>query len=224
MSNCARFIVLLMLGLTAGCQSARKLPVAIESQQLQVVYVGLTNPVNYVYHGVRCEDLIMVCDTQKARIKKGEDCAFNIVPLVPSKDGITVSIYRKKVDPGRLLEKRKLKSVGLPLPEASLNGNTGPYISTGALKAVKVISSVMSGFVFEGYRYRVSAFDYLLVKGSNKTVIDRGHAEGQAIPAKVRKAFNSMEKGDMIHFYNIEARAIHGKTVRTANDLSLWIR
>lgn len=219
----AKALWLPLVLLVSACQSAKKLPVAIESKELQVVYVGLPNPIEYVYNGLRCEDLIMVCDKQKASIKKGESCAFSITPHGAWKDGITVSIYHKKIDPSRLLEVRNLRVVDVPVPTVSLNGNTGPSISIGALRAVKIVSCTLRGFVFEGYRYRISAFDYLLIRASNKTVIDRGHVEGHVIPGKVREIFNRLEKGDMIHFYNLEARATDGSTVLIQKDLSLWI-
>jgi hypothetical protein len=205
-----------------GCSSS-KMPIAIEAQKMQVIYEKLPNPITLVYNGIKCDDLLIDYDKTKARIEKNDNCEFVIYPKAPWKEGLNINIYKKNLEPKNLIETRNLRIDRIPRPVASLNGNTGGSISTGALKAVKIVSCVLENFVYEGLRHKVSSFDYLLVRNPDKKVIDKGHINGQSLTPKLREQLFKMSKGDMVHFYNIEAYAPQLGSTLVQNDITLWI-
>lgn len=220
------WISLWLLFLLLGCQSAKKMPVAIGLERMQVLYEGLANPITYVYTGVSCKDLELDCDRKRALIEKQDDCSFLITPLGGWKDGLELNCYKERIDKEHFLEQRVLRVLPIPQPVASLNGNTGGSISRGALLAVKQVSTVLEGFAFEGVSYRPTSFEYVVVQAKTKRVLLRGQQKGHAIPPDLRDEFSELEQGDLIHIFNIMARPnVEGLAeILVQNNLSMVLR
>lgn len=216
----------LLMTLLSGCQPAKEMPVAMTLRNMQVLYAGLANPVKYVVNGVACKDLILTCEKGRATIQKQEDCSFLITPLGVWEGELTVFCYKKKVHKEHLLQRQVLRVLPIPQPVASLNGNTGSSISKGTLMALKQVSVTLENFVFEGVRYRASSFEYVVVQGKTKRVLLRGEQKGHAIPHEFRALFPDLEKGDLIHIFNIRARPnVKGlEEVPVQNNLSMVLR
>jgi len=225
MNRFVKYALLPFLWSLCACQATKNYPAVVAAENLQVVYNGIENPMSYAYTGYSCKDLIVVVEKGRAVVKSNEDCTFSIRPLGVWKEGLELEFYYKKVDEDHLIEKRKLRIEKIPLPVASLNGNMGTGISTGALKAVKIVSVVLEGFVFDGLRYQTSSFSYLVVKAKTKEVVVRGQHLGKEIPNELQEAFAEVEKGDLIHIFNIMAQPNHPRLpeVPVQNNLSLWV-
>lgn len=225
MNQRIKYVLFSILLILSACRAGRELPVVIATEKLQVLYNGLENPMVYAQNGIHCKDIIVVAEKGRAEVKQRENCHFSVRPLGTWKEGLELSFYNKQVDEEHLLEKRNLRIAKIPLPVASLNGNSGSSISMGALKAVRIVSVVLEGFVFEGLRYQASSFSYLVVKAETKEVITRGQQLGKEIPDDLSRIFGDLQKGDLVHIFNIMAKANDPRLpeVPVQNDLSLWV-
>ena len=100
---------------------------------------------------------------------------------------------------------QNFRTLKVPSPSPSLNGNGGGTMSTGALKAVKIVSVTLENFVFEGIRYKVTNFDYMY-KPSRGNLI-RGSEKSNTMPNQLKAAFANAKRGDFLVISGIQASA-----------------
>jgi len=93
----------------------------------------------------------------------------------------------------------------VPSPSPSLNGNGGGTMSTGALKAVKIVSVTLENFVFEGIRYKVTNFDYMYNPSRGNLI--RGSEKSNNMPNQLKAAFANAKRGDFLVISGIQASA-----------------
>jgi hypothetical protein len=100
---------------------------------------------------------------------------------------------------------QNFRTLKVPSPTPSLNGNGGGNMSTGALKAVKIVSVTLENFVFEGIRYKVTSFDYIYKPARGNLI--RGTENSQGIPNQLKAAFANAKRGDLLIISGINASA-----------------
>lgn len=184
-----------------------KAPAIISADKMNVVYQGLDNPISISVPGFEPDKIFASLTPGTvgslvrtgpgkyvAKIKRRDRNGCNINVSVKLPDGKTKS-----------MGSQNFRTMKVPSPIASLNGNTGPSMSTGAIKAVRIVSVTLDNFVFEGIRYRVSKFDYIW-KPRRGTLL-RGNAKGPQIPNQLRAAFNDASRGDLLIISGIHATA-----------------
>jgi gliding motility-associated protein GldM len=184
-----------------------KAPAIISADKMNVVYQGLDNPISISVPGFEPSQIsasmspASVGELVKespgkyvAKIKGRERNGVNINVSVKMPDGSTKS-----------MGSQNFRTLKVPSPTASLNGNQGPNMSTGALQAVKVVSVTLENFVFEGIRYKVVGFDYIYRPARGNLI--KGTENSQNIPNQLRAAFSNAKRGDLLIISGIYASA-----------------
>jgi len=184
-----------------------KAPAIISADAMNVVYMGLDNPVSISVPGFEPDKInaSMTPGGLGSLVKKGPG---KYVAKITKRDrkGVNINVSVKMPDGStKSMGSQNFRTLKVPSPTASLNGNTGPTISTGALTAVKVVSVVLENFVFEGIRYKTTQFDYIY-KPTRGNLI-RGTANSQAIPNQLKASFSNAKRGDLLIISGIYASA-----------------
>lgn len=184
-----------------------KAPANVSADKMNVVYVGLDNPISISVPGFEPDkisaslspgnvgDLVKTGPGKyvaKIKTRSREGCKINVSVKLP--DGSS-----KNMGYG------EFRTMKVPSPNASLNGNQGPNISAGALKAVRIVSVTLDNFVFEGIRYEVTNFDYIYRPQRGQLI--RGSARGKQIPNDLKAAFDNAKRGDLLIINGIQASA-----------------
>ncbi|MGB0432110.1 MAG: GldM family protein, partial [Bacteroidia bacterium] len=187
--------------------NANRAPAIISLDKMNVVFTNLDNPISISIPGFYPEQInaslspVNVGSLQKvgpgrynAKINKRDRNGCNINVSVKLPDGSLKSMGRVNY-----------RTMKVPKPTPSLNGNSGNKISVGALRSVKALSVVLENFVFEGIRYQVESFDYRYYKASGELV--EGSSDSRILPDELRLAIKDATTGDFVVFYNIKASA-----------------
>lgn len=201
-----------------------KAPAIISADKMNVVYQGLDNPISISVPGFE-PDKINASMTPAGfgtLVKKG---AGKYIAKITkrSREGVKINVSVKLPSGGsKSMGSANFRTMKVPSPNASLNGNTGPSISTGALKAVKIVSVTLENFVFEGIRYKTVAFDYIYKPARGNLL--RGTATGQQIPNQLRAAFGNAKRGDLLIISGIYAQATGLGKVPLAGSLVFTVQ
>ncbi|MBI1184238.1 gliding motility protein GldM [bacterium] len=184
-----------------------KAPAIISADKMNVVYQGLDNPISISVPGFEPDRIIatMTPGNLGDLVKEGPGKYIAKIKQRGTK-GVDINVSVKLPDGStKTMGSQNFRTLKVPSPIASLNGNQGPDISTGALSAVKIVSVQLENFVFEGIRYKVSKFDYIW-KPARGTLL-RASERGQEIPNQLRAAFSNAKRGDLLIISGIYATA-----------------
>jgi hypothetical protein len=187
--------------------TANRAPAIISLDKMNVVYTNLENPISISIPGFYPESInaslspVSVGSLHKvgpgmynAKINKRDRNGCNIYVSVKLPDGST--------KPMGTMNYRTMK---VPMPTPSLNGNSGNKISVGALRSIKALSVVLEDFVYEGIRYQVESFGYRYYKKSGE--LTEGSSDSRVLPDELSLVIENAATGDFIVFYNIKASA-----------------
>jgi len=184
-----------------------KAPAIISADAMNVVYMGLENPVSISVPGFEPDKInaSMSPGGLGTLVKKGPG---KYVAKITKRDrkGVNINVSVRMPDGStKTMGSQNFRTLKVPSPTASLNGNTGPTMSTGALQAVKVVSVTLENFVFEGIRYKTTTFDYIYKPARGNLI--RGTQNGATIPNQLRAAFSNAKRGDLLIISGIYASA-----------------
>lgn len=184
-----------------------KAPAIISADKMNVVYQGLDNPISISVPGFEPDKIIasMTPGDAGKLVKKG-DGKYIAKITRRKRDGVNINVSVNL--PGgksKRMGSANFRTMKVPSPTASLNGNQGPNITTGELGAVRIVSVTLENFVFEGIRYKVSQFDYIYKPTRGQ--LQRGTAQGQAIPGNLKAQFSGAKRGDLLIISGIKAKA-----------------
>lgn len=184
-----------------------KAPAIISADAMNVVYMGLENPISISVPGFEPDKInaSMSPGGLGTLVKKGPG---KYIAKITKRDrkGVNINVSVKMPDGStKTMGSQTFRTLKVPSPTASLNGNTGPTMSTGALKAVKIVSVTLENFVFEGIRYKTTTFDYIYKPARGNLI--RGTQNGASIPNQLRAAFSNAKRGDLLIISGIYASA-----------------
>jgi gliding motility-associated protein GldM len=184
-----------------------KAPAIISADKMNVVYQGLDNPISISVPGF--EPSMISASMSPASVgelvKEGPG---KYVAKIKGRErnGVNINVSVKMPDGSiKSMGSQNFRTLKVPSPTASLNGNQGPNMSTGALQAVKVVSVTLENFVFEGIRYKVVGFDYIYRPARGNLI--KGTENSQNIPNQLRAAFSNAKRGDLLIISGIYASA-----------------
>ena len=201
-----------------------KAPAIISADKMNVVYQGLENPISISVPGFEPDKInaSMTPGGFGTLVKKGPG-KYVAKITKRSRKGVNINVSVKLPGGGsKTMGSATFRTMKVPSPNASLNGNQGPTISTGALQAVKVVSVTLENFVFEGIRYKTVAFDYIYKPQRGNLL--RGTAQGQQIPNQLRAAFSNAKRGDLLIISGIYAQATGLGKVPLAGSLVFTVK
>jgi len=184
-----------------------KAPAIISADKMNVVYQGLDNPVSISVPGFEPSQInATVSPGGIGVLKKVSPGKYSLTITKRDQKGININVSVRLPDgSSKSMGSQNFRTLKVPSPSPSLNGNGGGTMSTGALKAVKIVSVTLENFVFEGIRYKVTNFDYMY-KPSRGNLI-RGSEKSNNMPNQLKAAFANAKRGDFLVISGIQASA-----------------
>lgn len=184
-----------------------KAPAIISADKMNVVYQGLDNPISVSVPGFEPKNVTATLSPSNlGELVKESDGHY--IAKIKGRDqkGIQITATVKMPDgSSKQMGSMNFRTMKVPSPTPSLNGNQGPDISTGAIQAVKMVSVSLENFVFEGIRYKVTKFDYIWKPQRGNLL--RESVKGQDVPNQLRAAFSGAKPGDLLIISAIYASA-----------------
>lgn len=179
----------------------------ISADKMNVLYVGLENPVSVSVPGTSPDQLVVTASSgAKLSGSKGRYIVevtqgtreVEISASIKSKDGSVKKVESKKY---------RVKQVPSPLPKiGTIDGNSA---SISEIKLSPAVRCDLQDFAFEGIKYKVVSYSWMVA--GKRTGIKDGTASGAAFSGELAAALNAAKPGDKLFIENIKAEALGTK-------------
>ena len=185
-----------------------KTPAIVSPTKMNVVYLGLKNPISVSVPGFEPENVMASLSPSSCgtltRSGTGEyiahitnatvrECKVNVSVRMP--DGSTRSMGPTEF---------RIKKV--PKPYSSINAKQGGAVSIAWIKAARRVDVTLGPeFVFDGVRYRTTRYECIYVPTRGAPI--RGSAGSPQLPQTIRSAMDNARRGDMLIINQIYASA-----------------
>jgi len=177
---------------------------AISADELNVVYVGLPNPISVSVGGVDPKNVTVTASGGGVSLRQnkpgsynaiiptrnGNECMINVTAKLP--DGRTVSMGSKKF---------KVRNVPRPVFKAGSVGFSGP-ISLAAMKVQANAVAALDNFVYDGVKYDVLSYRFTCI--GRRTNGPKIQVVNGSSLAPIAAYLKMLGPGDLIQFDQIK--------------------
>ena len=177
---------------------------AISADELNVVYVGLPNPISVSVGGVDPKNVTVTASGGGVSLRQnkpgsynaiiptrnGNECMINVTAKLP--DGRTVSMGSKKF---------KVRNVPRPVFKAGSVGFSGP-ISLAAMKVQANAVAALDNFVYDGVKYDVLSYHFTCI--GRRTNGPKIQVVNGSSLAPIAAYLKMLGPGDLIQFDQIK--------------------
>lgn len=179
---------------------------SISADKMNVLYIGLDNPITIAIPGKNPNDVKASISGAGSLLNKG---GGKYIAKVTQRGDIKILVT--------VTENGKTKSYqapfrvrSIPKPEAKLGTLESGTHSTGLIGAQQgVYGTLGEGFAYEGVKY--SILSYLIVYAPKRGDAIPIQGQGTALPAQAKSIMSRMKSGDRIIIDNIQATGPDGK-------------
>ena len=184
-------LLLLLLSFSSSGQK-----ITVSADRMNVVYMGVINPLTIVSDSYPCDQLIVTTDN--GEIEKNDYCSYS---YMPQKDGTSkISVFNSKK---QLINETIFRVKRIPNPIIQINGHNNGEIKKNVLVASLGITTMLTGFDFDA-RFVVMHFKIELIQ-NNQITFSR-EIDGPRFNEEIINAFKSLNNGDRMLISNITAK------------------
>ncbi len=199
-------------------------PAIISATKMNVVYIGLQNPISISVPGFRPSDIIATTSfgTLKSAGKPGD-----YLLEVPDTRGrvreVVITAAVKLPDGGtKVMGKKNFRIKNVPKPTPKFGSKESGEISPGEIRLVNFITVVLEDFAFEGLKYKVDKFRFIYQPKRGEARIVNG--KGPRLTSQMRSLLSSPQRGDRIIIDNIYASAPGVGQKRLGSSIVLTVK
>lgn len=168
-------------------------PATISADAMNVLYIGLDNPISVSVPGYKPDQLNVTC--KGCQLKKQSSGSY--IATVARGREATISV---SVD-GRTAGSKEFRVKQVPKPIAYFGQYAEGEVSKAEMNLVNFISARMDGFVFENVKYKISKFRFLHSPKTGSTYQENGR--GPQITPGMKNAMSKSSRGDVIIFTDV---------------------
>jgi len=198
--------------------------VSVSPEKMNVMYIGLENPVAVSAAGVAPSDLVVSVSGCGAKLKSNGNGKYSMTAT--SKGDCMITVSAKQSD-GTIRQQGapiKFRVKQVPSPIAKIGGKDA---SNGALEftqneLVKIggVGAVLPNFVFEDVNFKVSSYTFSIV--NSRGTYEEIKVAGSNLPANAKKLIAEAKKGGKFYIEDIVAIGPDGK--RNLGDIKVKIK
>ncbi len=210
------FPILLLSILGCKQQDNGKPLVVASADKMNVLYIGVENPVSIAVSGYSPDKIKAIMDEKQGTIK-GENGKYSV--MVKGGGAITINIFSKEDDKEVFLDSINFRVKRIPNPTASLKGITGSgkIKKEDLLKAEKI--DEYKDIVFNT-NTRVVYFVMTAMIGGQIISIEE---DSDRINESMKKMINNLKAGQKIYIDEVKVRTPDG-TRRSIEGITLTIQ
>lgn len=177
----------------------------ISADKMNVLYVGLENPVSVSVPGTSPDQLIVTASGgAKLSGSKGK---YNISLSPGGAREVEISASIKSKDGSvKKIESKKYRVKDVPSPTPMIGAISNPTASASEIKAAPVVRCDLQNFAFEGVKYSVKAFNWTFAPKRGQAL--EGTTQGAALPQDLIAMISRARMGDKVFIEGIRAEAV----------------
>lgn len=189
---------------------------SISADKMNVLYIGLSNPISISAGGVPAEKV-------SAGINNGSmtKTGAGKYAVVVSKPGTAMITVSGDID-GKVktLGSKEFRIKYIPDPVLKVGMSKGPYMKAAEFKVQGGLRADLEDFLFEGVRYEVVSYRlYIDARGKDPYEAD---ANSAYFPSSAMPIIRSIKAGDIVYFDNVRVKGPDGR-VRDMSNFNLKI-
>jgi beta-lactamase regulating signal transducer with metallopeptidase domain len=189
-----------------GQNTDNKIVTAIAPTKMNVLYVGIENPVNIAVSGYESTEIeVEIADNEG--IIYGENGNYNILPRRPG----TVTVVVKAG--GEIVQEALFRAKGIPRPIAMVNRQTGGLITKDDLLKQENVVIMMENFDFD-ISFEVVGFSVSTVNGEGFTL--SANSDSGIISSNQKEIFKNVKARSKIIFDNISVKGPDGNVKKVS--------
>jgi hypothetical protein len=179
---------------------------ALQVSKINVLYMGLDNPISISHPRIKCENLIVKLEPESLATLEQTGCGEYKVKLKKrDRKGINIVVYKKREKDKNLLAKMNFRTLKVPSPVASIGGHTEGTISVQELASVTEVNVDLPNFSYEGIQYEITGFDFIYKPVEGNLI--RATTTSSNFPNVALEKFNAAQKEDLLIVSGIYANA-----------------
>ena len=187
------FISLLLFSLQ-HCEAQKAV---VAHLRMNVVEVGVSNPIDILVENYRCADLVVT--TENGTITKlEEDCSYN---YIPERQGIGRILISSK--DGKFIANKDFRAKFIQEPIAVLCNKEGGILEKADLVRCPQIDAIVKGFDWDA-GFRIQKYSAVILRQEDSVFV-KNSIFGNLISNELKKAFNATGHRDKVVFYGITA-------------------
>lgn len=176
--------------------------VAMGADKMNVVYIGVDNPITVAVPGYSCEELRLRFIGEGASFGKSNDCHYNIRATQPGLLRIEVLGTRKGKEVSLGIKEFRVKRIPDPNPRlGSLSGGT--ITKSQLLKEVNNLQAIIANFDFDAY-CEISSFELTVLPRKGNPVTHAAYSP--TLTASMLEQIKSMPDSSSIFFDDIKTK------------------
>jgi hypothetical protein len=180
---------------------------------MNVLYVGVENPISVMAKGISVSDLSVSAAGVKLRpVGNGQ---FIATASTPGEASI------KLIGGGKVLSSQPYRIKRIPDPVARLATSTGGVIGAGEFKAQAGFSAFLDGFDFD---VRCAVVGYELAYQPKRQDPISSSNQGPRYTAQSRRLVDQAKPGDVYYYTNVRAKCPGDQGIRKINSMVFMIR
>ncbi len=192
----------------------------ISPTKMNVLYMGIANPIKVSVPGVASENLDVTFNNGRIE-KNGDD--FTVYPskLDASGKNTTISVVARMNGETRPMGSMPFRVKEVPPPVATIAGKNGGNLRKEELMAEDGIFAELRDFDFD-LKFKVTQFDVNLSGAGGYEKLYK--ATGNRFTAEQKAQFGKLTPGSLIYIDNIMAKGDDGQAARPLSPISFKIK
>ncbi|MES2560627.1 MAG: gliding motility protein GldM [Bacteroidota bacterium] len=194
----------------------------ISATKMNVVYIGLDNPISVSVPGYSANQVQVACSAGGTLSKDKQAGTYLLRVTGTAKEvEITASVKDPKGSVKKMgIQKYRVRPIPKPMPMLGSIEQSGP-VSAGVLKSAAFVFANLKDFAFEGVKF--TPFEYTIVYQPKKGDGRAYKGTSQTVSPEIRAVLANVRMGDRITLLQVKANGPAGGVVIPAS-LSLEVK
>ncbi len=216
-----KHLLTLFLSISLTAANAQLKSVSISADKMNVLYVGIDNPVTIAVAGINSNDIdVSVIGLDGVSIS-GENARYIVRASQQTGYNQFCSVPVKDKKSGQIYGSFPLRVKRIPDPQARLSGRTDGNISAGEMKVQNGIMAVLENFDFEA-KCQISSYELMYIANVGDPVVSIN--AGAAFSPQTKKLIEAAQSGDVYIFKVVKGRCPGDVAGRMLNPLVFTIK
>ena len=214
-------LLTLFLSITLTIANAQLKSVSISADKMNVLYVGIDNPVTIAVAGINSNDIEVSVSGLEGISISGENSSYIVRASQQTGNNQFCSVMVKDKKSGQIYGSFPLRVKRIPDPQARLSGRTDGNISAGEMKVQNGIMAVLENFDLEAKCQIISCeLIYIAIAADPVVSINTG----AIFSPQTKKLIEAAQSGDVYIFKDVKGSCPGDVAARKLNPLVFTIK
>jgi gliding motility-associated protein GldM len=194
----------------------------ISATKMNVVYIGLDNPISVSVPGFSAKDIQVSVNAGGTLRPDAQSGTYLLKVTGTTKEvEVSASVKDSKGQVKKMgIQRYRVRSIPKPMPMLGSIEQSGP-VSAGVLKSASFVFANLKDFAFEGIKF--TPIEYTIVYQPKKGDGRAFKGLGQAVTGEIKSVLNNVRTGDRITLLQVKAMGPAGGVV-IPSSLSLEVK